>query len=47
MEMSQAFLSFSEALKANEHHNLITEMFSWQPLFPTTLNLFSLNKAFY
>ena len=29
MEMNQAFLSFTEALEANEHHNLIIEIFSW------------------
>lgn len=48
MEMSQAFLSFTEALEANEHHNLIIEIFSWWPLFLATLKLFSLkSKAFY
>lgn len=48
MEMSQHFLSFTEALEANEHHNLITEVFSWWSLFLAALNLFSPNnKAFY
>lgn len=33
MEMSQAFLSFSEALAANEHHNLIAECSPAGPYF--------------
>ena len=48
MEKNQAFLSYTEALEANEHHNHIIEIISWWPLFLATLNLISLkSKAFH